>query len=155
MTTTTNRLLLDVVEGLSSGVDNLALDLVGPAGVVSQAADDVRDVGGGHCDGLAVVERLDGGKGVYFPLAQVGELVEELATALRGGVLPLAMLEGLAGGSNGNVDILLGGLVDRADNLLCGWVDDLEGLAVGALDEFVVDEAVGYVRGLFSGFGNG
>ena len=70
------------------------------------------------------------------------------------GVLPLAVLECLACGGNGNVDILLGGLVNRADDLLCGWVDDLKGLAVGALLEFVVDEAVGDMSGLFSGLGD-
>ena len=143
MVATTDRLLPDVVKGLCSSVDDLALDLVGPAGVVSEAANDVRDVGGGHCDGLAVVEGLDGGKGVYLALAQVGEFVEENTTTLWGGVLPLAVLEGFTCGGDGNIDILLRGLVDGANDLLGRRVDDLEGLAVGALDELVVDEAAG------------
>ena len=55
------------------------------------------------------------------------------------GVPPYA-LEGLPGGSDRNIDILLGALVDGADDLLSRRVDNLELLLVGALDPFVVDE---------------
>jgi hypothetical protein len=60
-------------------------------------------------------------------------------------VLPPLALECFPGSGDGNVDILLGGLMDGADDGLVGRVDDLEGLALDTLDEFVVDEAVDYV----------
>lgn len=142
----THGLLLDVVEGVGSGVDNLALDLVGPAGVVSQAADDVCDISSGHADGLAVVERLNGGKGADLALNKVGELVQELAAVLGSDGPPCA-LEGLAGGGDGNVNVLLSTLVDGADDFLGGGIDDLEGLALCSLHELIVDEAVAKVRG--------
>jgi hypothetical protein len=46
-----------------------------------------------------------------------------------------------------NVDILFGGLMNSGDRLLGGRVNRLEGLALNALDEFVVDEPSGAVRG--------
>lgn len=49
-------------------------------------------------------------------------------------------LEGSASGLDGDIDILLGGLVDGGDDLLVGGVDGLEGLALDTLDELVVDE---------------
>ena len=144
----TNWLLLDVVEGIWAGVGNLALNLVGPAAVVSQAASRHADIDLGHVGGLAVIERFDGGEEIKVLLEQVGELDEELSTVLRG-LLPPWALEGLAGGSYGNVDILLGSLVDGASDALVRWVDNLEGLAVLRLHELVVDEAVWRSSDLF------
>ena len=135
-----NGLLADVVEGVRGGVDGLALNLVGPTAVVAQAAGAHADVDLGHVDGLAVVERLDGGEEVEVLLEQLREAVQQLAAVLRR-LLPPGALEGLAGGGDGDVDILLGGLLDGADDLFVGGVDDLEGLAVDGLDELVVDEA--------------
>jgi hypothetical protein len=51
-------------------------------------------------------------------------------------------LKGSASGLDGDVDILLGGLVDGGDDLLVSGVDGLEGLALDTLDELVVDEPV-------------
>lgn len=121
-------------------VDGLALDLVGPAAVVAEAADDGADVAAGQGDGLAVVERLDGGQEVHVLLAQLGQLDQVDAALLRGGAAPDA-IKGLARGGDGDVDILLGGLVHGADDLFCGRVDDLERLLLDTLDELVVDEA--------------
>lgn len=121
-------------------VERLALDLVGPPAVVPDAADDGADVAPRHVDGLAIVERLDGGELLRVGLDEVGELQQQ-ATALAGGGGPPGALEGLAGGGDGRVDVLLGGLADGADDLLVGGVDDLELLLVGALNELVVDEA--------------
>lgn len=118
------------------------MDLVRPATVVPQGRGTVAHVGLGHGDGLAVVQRLDGSEEVHVLLKLDREVDEQLAALLRSDFPPLA-LEGLAGRSDGNVDILLGGLVDGANDLLGGGVDDLESLAVDTLDELVVDEPAG------------
>ena len=136
---TTNGLLLDVVESVGGGVNDLALDLVCPATVVPQAANTHADVDLGHGDGLAVVERLDGSEQVKVLLEQVGELHEKSATVLRGFFPPRA-LEGLACGGDSNVYILLRGLLDRGDDALVARVDDIEGPALCGFDELVVDE---------------
>jgi len=142
MVTMTHWLLPDVVEGVGVGVDNLALDLVCPTTVVSEAASAESNVSLGHGEGLAVVQALYSGQCVEVLLEEIGELGQELASILWG-LLPPWALEGFAGSGHCNVDILLGGLVDRGDDLLVGGVDDLEGLAVYSLDELVVDEARG------------
>ena len=90
------------MEHVRRDVDGLALDLVGPAAVVPQAASDGADVSPGHGDGLAIVERLDGSQQVRVPHDQVGELGQQDAALLRGGLLPGA-LEGLARGRDGEV----------------------------------------------------
>lgn len=72
-------------------------------------------------------------------LEEICKLAEQLSSVL-GCLLSPATLKSLAGGGNGNVDILLGSLVDGANNGLVGGVDDLEGLAVYTFDELVVDE---------------
>lgn len=64
LTTHTDGLVSGVVEGLGVGVDDLAVNLVSPTGVVSQAAGREGHVDLGHGEGLSVVERLDGGQGV-------------------------------------------------------------------------------------------
>lgn len=120
-------------------VDGLACDLVGPAAVVAEALDHGTDIALGHGDRLSVVERLDSGKQVSVLLCQVGELEDDLGTVLGRDAAPLA-LESLAGGLDGNVDILLGSLGHGGDDLFGGGVDDLEGLLVGTLNPFVVDE---------------
>ena len=141
LTANTDGLLLDVVEGVGGGVGDTALDLVGPAAVVSEAACAHADVDLGHVKGLAVVERLNGCEEVEVLLEQLRELDEELSSVLWG-LLPPWALEGLAGRGYGNVDILLGGLLDLADDLLVRWVVDLELLAVNGLHPLVVDETV-------------
>ena len=137
---TTNGLLLDVVESVGGGVNDLALDLVCPATVVPQAANTHADVNLGHGDGLAVVERLNSSEQVEVLLEQVGELHKKSATVLRG-LFPPRALKGLACGGDGDVDILLGGFVDGADDALVGGVDDFKCLAVYTFHELVVDEA--------------
>ena len=136
---TTNGLLLDVVESVGSSVDDLAGDLVRPTTVVSEAADAHADVNLGHGDGLAVVERLNSSEQVEVLLEQVGELHKKSATVLRG-LFPPRALKGLACGGDGDVDILLGGLLDRGDYALVGGVDNIEGPALCGFDELVVDE---------------
>lgn len=139
LTADTDGLVAGVGEGLGVGVNGLTGDLVGPATVVAQAASGSGDVALGHGDGLAVVQSLNSGQGLDVALEQVRQLGEHAAT-VRGGHAAPGTLEGGASGLDGNVDILLGGLVDGGDDLLVGGVDGLEGLALDTLDELVVDE---------------
>ena len=135
----TDWFLLQVVEGVGCGVDDLALDLVGPAAVVSQAADTHADVDLGHVGGLAIVESLNGGEELSVLLEEVGERAKQLATVLWSHLSPWA-IESLACCGDGNVDILLGGLRNLAGHALVCWVVDLELLALYTLHELVVDE---------------
>jgi hypothetical protein len=132
-----------VVEHLGSNINGLALDLVGPTTVVSEAANNSTDIATGVGDGLSVVERLNSGEEVEVLLSEVGELEEEVASGLGSGLPPLA-LESLAGSGDSQVDILLGTLADGGDDLLGGGVDNLELLLVDTLNPLAVDEA-GYM----------
>lgn len=141
------------MEHVGGNVDGLALDLVGPATIVAEAADDGTDIATGVGDGLAVVEGLDGSEEVEVLLGEVGELEEEVASLLGSGLLPLA-LESLAGSGDGQVDILLSTLADGGDGLLGGGVDDLELLLVDTLNPLAVDvEADGLLVGTSDGGG--
>lgn len=139
LTADTNGLVTGVGEGLGVGVNSLTVDLVGPAGVVTEAAQSVGQVDLGHGEGLAVVEGLNGGDSINVALNQVGQLVQETATVGGGNPAPFTLV-GLAGSGHGDVDILLVGLVDGGNDLLVGGVDGLKGLALGTLDIFIVDE---------------
>lgn len=123
------------------GVDNLALNLVGPAGVVVEGTNAHADIDLGHGDSLAVVESLNGCEEVEVLLEKVCELVEELSTVLWGLTSPWAV-ECFAGSGDGDVYILLGGLGYGADHLFGGWVDGLESASVNASNPLVVDEAM-------------
>lgn len=106
-----------IVEHVRGNVESLALDLVRPASVVPQAADDCTNICLCEGDGLAVVERLDGGDEFHVLLDEVCELVHEDTAFLRGR-LPPSSLEGLPGGVNRDVDILLCGLGQGNDDFL-------------------------------------
>ena len=147
LTAHTNGFMARVGEGLGVGVDGLAVDLVGPAGVVAKAADGVGQVGLRHGEGLAVVEGLDGRESAEIALHEVGELSDQTA-AVGGSDAAPGTLEGLTSSRDGSVDILLSGLLDGGNGLLVGGVESLEGLAVGGLDVFVVDEPGHISRGL-------
>ena len=144
LTANTERLLSGVVERVGGDIDGLALNLIGPTAVVADGANDGANIATGHGDGLAIVERLNSGEEVEVLLDQVGEL-QEVDTTLLGSDLAPGTLESLAGSLNGNIDILLGGLVDGADDLLGSGVDDLEGLFLDTLNELVVDEPGGVI----------
>ncbi len=129
------------MEHVGGDVGGLAGDLVSPTGVVADASDNGANITPGHGDGLAVVEGLDGGEEVGVLLDNVGELVHESAAVLGGGLLP-GGVEGLAGGGDGEVYILLGGLADGGDDLFGRGVDDFKLLLVNPFDPLVVDEPV-------------
>jgi hypothetical protein len=113
----TYRLLTRVGKGVRVGVDGLSLDLVRPSSVVTETARRETDVALGQHDRLAIVERLDSSKGLKVLLNQVCQLVEILPALLRSDLAPLA-LEGLASGSDGNVNIFLGRFVNRGNDFL-------------------------------------
>ena len=79
-----DRLAQRVGEVIAADRDRLAVDLVGPAGVVAQAVDHRGQVALRLGDRLAVVERLELGQLVDVLLDQVGQLVHEPAAV--GGV---------------------------------------------------------------------
>jgi hypothetical protein len=137
----TYRLLAGVVEHVGGNVQRLALDLVGPATVVADASNDGANVAPGHGDGLAIVQRLDGGEELGVLLGKISELEDQAGSVARGGGSPCCV-EGLAGGGHGQIDVLLGTFADGGDDLLGGGVDDLELFLVDTLNKLVVDEAV-------------
>lgn len=120
-------------------IDSLALNLVGPPSVVPYAADDGANIAPRHGDGLAIVEGLNGGQELRVLLCELGELDQKNAALLGGGLAP-GGLEGLPGGGDSKINILLVTLAHGADDLLCCGVDDLEGLLVDSLHPLVVDE---------------
>src|ERR1043166_730933 len=91
--TRTDRLLLDVVERLMVRINDLALDLVRPSGVVPQAGGAARDVALCERDGLAVVQGLDGGELEQVALEQVRELEHHAPAVPRADLAP-GSLEG-------------------------------------------------------------
>jgi hypothetical protein len=128
-----------VGKGIWVCVDNLALNLVGPTTIVSQAASNHRNINLCHTDRLPVVERLNSSQKIEVLLNQIGEVDEELASLLWRLLLPCS-LECLAGSSYRDINVLFCGLVNGADNFFGSGVDRLEGLSVDALNPFVVDE---------------
>lgn len=72
----TNGLVAGVGKSLRVGVNGLAVDLVGPSGVVADTANSHTQVHLGHGEGLAVVQGLDGRDRLNVPLNQVGKLVQ-------------------------------------------------------------------------------
>lgn len=85
----TNRLAQGIGKLGPCGRDSLAVELVGPAGVVAEAVDDLFEILVDR-DGvrLAVVPGLNGGEDVLVLLYQVGQLVHEDAAVTAGQVTP-------------------------------------------------------------------
>ena len=139
------------MEHIRGNINGLALNLVGPAGIIPDTPDDSANVSLRHGDGLAIVERLNSGKEIDVLLAEISQLVHQNATLRRSGGLPRPA-EGLAGGSNCEVDILFCGLAHGADDLFGCGVDDLERLLLDTFYELIVDEEPG---GLLESAGDG
>lgn len=134
----TYRLLAGVVEHVGLNINGLSGNLVGPAGVVPQAANDGTDISSSVANGLAVVERLDSSEKLRVLLGEVGKSVQQNRSLVRSNGLPGGP-ESLAGGNNGEINILLGGLADGGNDLLSRGVDDLELLLVHTLNPLAVD----------------
>jgi hypothetical protein len=129
------------VKHVRGNINGLASDLVGPAAVVTNAADDTANISTGHCDRLAIVHRLDSGEEVQVLLDEIGKFEEERGAGARRGSAPCCV-EGLASSSDSKVNVFLGSLADGGDDFFGGRVDDFELLLVDTLDPFVVDEPV-------------
>jgi hypothetical protein len=106
------------MEHVRANIKRLALDLVGPASVVSNAANHSPDVATGHRDGLAIVQRLNGSQQVKVLFRDIGQLDHQLAAVLRGRGAPDA-IKCLSRGGHGEIDIFLRGLANAADDLFC------------------------------------
>lgn len=142
----TYRLLSRIGERLWVGINGLALNLVGPAAIVSEAAHTRANVNFGHAESLAIVQSLDGGELIQVLLEEVRQLRQTFATLLGRDEAP-CLLEGLPRGRYGDVDIFLGGLVYGCDGLFSARVDRLEGLSIYSFDKLIVDEArVAHIR---------
>jgi hypothetical protein len=63
-------LLSRVGEGIWVGIDNLALNLIGPTTIVSQAASNHRDIDLRHTNCLSIVERLNSSQKIEVLLNQ-------------------------------------------------------------------------------------
>ena len=120
----TDGLVAGVDELSLGGLDGLALDLVGPAGVVAEAGDDGLDVRLCPEEGLAIVEGLDGSEGVDVLLDELCEAGEELAALSTGHAEAVRVLESILGSLDGGVDVLGGTLANLSDQLARRGVDD-------------------------------
>lgn len=113
---------------------DLAVNLVGPTGVVAQATSDAGNVHtGSHGGGLAHVEGLEVGEVLSVGVDELSELPEHLAALGTGGLGPDFVSS--LGGLDGGLDIFLAGLLDLADDFTGRGVDGREGLARLGLDE--------------------
>lgn len=63
--------------GTSAGTHTLAIDLVRPAGVVSEEADELADIAPRRGESLAVVPRVDRCELVSAAFRQIGQLPHE------------------------------------------------------------------------------
>lgn len=77
-------LLQDIVKHVGGNVDGRTLNLVGPAGVVSQAANYGAHIATRQQQRLAIVEGLNSGEPFGILLNNVGELEHQLPALLRG-----------------------------------------------------------------------
>jgi len=144
-----------VREFLRGGGDGLAVDLVGPAGVVAETGDYFGEVFvQSHRVGLAVVPGFDAGEGLGVGFDQGGEFVHQSAAVGGGEVAPGGVGEGGPGGGDGGVDVGGGGGVDGADLGFVGRVDAGYFFRGGGFDEFIVDEEAGG-EGEFEAVGGG
>ena len=139
--------LADDADGLAQEIgehraadgDGLAVDLVGPAGVVLEAVD-----GGGDVDAEAVGDRLAGIDGVDLGellavvVDELAELVDELAAI--GGVHGGPLREGGAGGLDGAINVFGGTFSNAGDGLAGGGVGIVVVLAGSRLHPSAVDE---------------
>ena len=142
-----HRLAAGVAEVPAADRDRLAVDLVGPAGVVAEAVDHQRQVGmAALADRLAVVQGLELGQLVDVRFDQVGELVHQPPAVAGVGLAPGARVKRLPRRLDGAVDVGGVALGDLGDDLLGRRVDRGERLAAVAVDPLAVDQQLGLDR---------
>ena len=137
----TNRFLLGVVESLSIRLNDLAVNLVCPAAVISKASGAHANVNFGHTERFTIVQGFNRREEFEVLFKQICQIHKVFSSLLIGDFTPCG-LKGFAGNGDGVVDIFFGGFVDCADRFLGGGIDGLKSLAILSLDELVVDEAV-------------
>ncbi len=119
------------------------MDLVGPAGVVAQAVDGQRQIGGFRfADRLAVVERFERGQLVGFVFDQVGQFGDQAAAIAGVHFRPGTVLECVAGGFHRQVDVGRIALGHLGDDFFGRWVDGVKRLAAGGRHPLAADEAL-------------
>jgi hypothetical protein len=136
-----DRLAPRGAEVVATDGDGLAVDLVGPPGVVAQCLEGQRDVAGaGVVHGLAVVERLERGEFVDLRLDQVGQPQHDPAPLASVHARPGAFVEGLSRRQHRGVHVGRIRFRDLCDHLLGGRVDRGEGPAAAGRRPLPVDE---------------
>ena len=137
----TNRFLLGVVESLGIRLNDLAVNLICPATVVSEGSGAHTNVDFGHTERFTIVQGFNRREEFEVLFKQICQIHQVFSSLLIGDFTPSG-LKGFAGNGDGVVNIFFGGFVDFADRFLGGGVDGLKSLAILSLDELVVDEAV-------------
>ena len=138
-----DRLAPRVAEVVAADRNRLALNLVGPTGVVAQAVDHQRNVGRARvADRLAVVERFERRQLVGLFLDQVGQLVHQGAAIAGIHLRPRAVVERLAGRIDRRIDVGLVAFGHFADHFFGGRVNRFECLAAGRRHPLAADEAL-------------
>ena len=104
MTANTDRLVSGVVESLMISVDDLAVDLVCPSSVISQAASCCANIALGYGKCLTVVKCFDRGKRIDFLFKKIRELGQQSASICGSGRVPNCV-ESFSCGGHSDVDI--------------------------------------------------
>ncbi|MCY1357316.1 hypothetical protein D9M69_438050 [compost metagenome] len=142
-----HRLATDVAVELGIGhqrqgrVEGGAFDLGGPAGHVAEEVDGqlhVHDLG--HGGALAVVQAFQFGQLPGVALHQVGQAPQQVLPLAGAHAAPGRIVEGLAGGLHGAVDVLNGGGGDFAEDFASGRVAEAHGVAAGGVLPFCADQ---------------
>mmetsp|Transcript_24168 Transcript_24168/g.50396 ORF Transcript_24168/g.50396 Transcript_24168/m.50396 type:complete len:300 (+) Transcript_24168:837-1736(+) len=116
----------------AGGIDDLARNLISPAGVVPVALDREGKI---KVDGLrvrlSIVEHLKHGKLVSVLLHEIGQPVHENSTLVAAHLRPLAVgvVEGIASGMHCGIDLVNSGRFECRDDLLGRWIDRSDGIA--------------------------
>jgi len=146
LTGNTDWLMLGVAKLLVGGLDDLALNLVGPTTVVSEDGGRLGDIEAlGSRERLTVVESLDTGKDVQISLDELGDLGENSSSLEPWGVVAPDSVECLSGNLDGDIDISGESLWNGGQVLSRGWVDDVNGFGtlVYGSRPFAIDEQSG------------
>lgn len=123
--TDTDRLLERVREFLGRRGDGLTVDLVGPAGVVADAVDDLSDIAERIAVRLAIVPGLDGGQDLLLLLGEIRQLEHEPSTLGARDIAPGLVIQGCPRRCYRLVDVLRGPGLYRADILFITAADHL------------------------------
>ncbi|MCY1297260.1 hypothetical protein D9M70_466930 [compost metagenome] len=122
-------------------LDAAAFDLGGPAGHVAQEVDGQLHVHHPrHLRALAVVQALQLGQLLGVALHQVGEFPQQVLAFARTHAAPRRVVEGLAGGPHGAVDVFRCGRGHLAEHRAGGRVAEAHGGAVGGVQPLPADQ---------------